>query len=58
MYRMLVGLCKAVSGLLLLINRFVTRAATLLGLVIATILLTGILMVHRACPAGIVVAIL
>jgi uncharacterized membrane protein YphA (DoxX/SURF4 family) len=57
-YLMFVGLCEAVSGLLLLINRFVPLALTILGPVIVNILLTGILMAHQGLPSGIVVTIL
>ena len=55
-YLMFVGLCEAVSGLLLLLNRFVPLALTILGPVIVNILLTGILMAHQGLPAGIVFA--
>jgi hypothetical protein len=57
-YLMFVGLCEAVSGLLLLLNRFVPLALTILGPVIVNILLAGILMAHQGLPAGIVVTIL
>jgi putative oxidoreductase len=57
-YLMFVGLCEFVGGLLLLVNRFVPLALTILGPVIVNILLTGILMAHQGLPAGIVVTIL
>ncbi|HVU48126.1 MAG TPA: hypothetical protein VHD85_18500 [Terracidiphilus sp.] len=57
-YLMFVGLCEAVGGLLLLLNRFVPLALTILGPVIVNILLTGILMAHEGLPAGIIVTIL
>ena len=57
-YLMFVGLCEAAGGLLLLLNRFVPLALTILGPVIVNILLTGFLMEHAGIPAGIVVTIL
>lgn len=57
-YLAFVGLCEAVPGLLLLINRYVPLALTIVGPVIVNILLTGILMVHAGLPSGIVVAAL
>jgi putative oxidoreductase len=57
-YLMFVGLCESVGGLLLLLNRFVPLGLTILGPVIVNILLTGVLLSHRALPAGLVVAAL
>jgi putative oxidoreductase len=57
-YIVFVGVCEIAGGLLLLINRFVPLALTILGPVIVNILLTGILMTHMALGSGIVVAIL
>jgi hypothetical protein len=57
-YLMFIGLCESVGGLLLLLNRFVPLALTILGPVIVNILLTGFLMEHAGIPAGVVVALL
>ena len=57
-YLFIVGICEVVPGLLVLANRFVPLALTVLGPVIVNILLTGILLAPMAIPAGIVVAIL
>jgi putative oxidoreductase len=57
-YLVFVGLCESVGGLLLLINRFVPLALTILGPVIVNILLTGILLSRPALLPGIVVAVL
>jgi hypothetical protein len=57
-YLLFVGLIEAAGGILLLINRYVPLALTLLGPIIVNILLTGILMTHMALGSGIVVAIL
>ena len=57
-YFLVVGLCESIPGLLLLINRFVPLALTVLAAVIFNILLAGILMAPQGLPAGIVVAIL
>jgi putative oxidoreductase len=57
-YLVFVGLCESVGGLLLLINRFVPLALTILGPVIVNILLTGILLSHRALPSGLLVTVL
>src|SRR5947209_15691532 len=46
-YLVFVGLCEAIPGILLLINRFVPLALTILGPVIVNILLTGALMAHE-----------
>ena len=57
-YIMAVGLFEAAGGLLLLINRYIPLALVLLAPVIVNILLTGVLLDHRALASGIVVAIL
>lgn len=57
-YIMAVGLFEVVGGLLLLINRYVPLGLTLLAPVIVNILLTGILLDHRAFPSAIVLVIL
>jgi hypothetical protein len=57
-YIAFIGLCEAIPGLLLLINRFVPLALTILGPVIVNILLTGVLMAHAGLPSGIVVTAL
>jgi hypothetical protein len=57
-YMMAVGAFEAVSGFLLLINRYVPLALCLLAPVIVNILLTGALLTHMALPPGIIVAIL
>ena len=57
-YIVFIGLCEAIPGLLLLINRFVPLALTILGPVIVNILLTGTLLVHTALPSGLIVTVL
>lgn len=57
-YLVFIGLCEAVGGILLIINRFVPLALTILGPVIVNILLTGALMDHRGLVPGIVVTVL
>ena len=57
-YLVVVGAFEAAGGLLLLINRYVPIALSLLGPVIVNILLAGLLLDHRGLPAGIVVTIL
>ena len=57
-YLVFIGLCEAVGGILLIINRFVPLALTILGPVIVNILLTGTLMDHRGLVPGIVVTVL
>lgn len=57
-YLVFVGLCEAVPGVLLLINRFVPLALTILGAVIVNILLTGLLMAHAGLVPGLVVTLL
>lgn len=57
-YIVAVGFFEAASGLLLLINRYVPLALTVLAAVITNILLTGILLERMGLPSGIVVAIL
>jgi peptidoglycan biosynthesis protein MviN/MurJ (putative lipid II flippase) len=57
-YSFIVGICEVVGGILLLVNRFVPLALTILGPVIVNILLVGFLMSPMALPAGIVVALL
>ena len=53
-YLVFIGLCEAVGGILLIINRFVPLALTILGPVIVNILLTGALMDHRGLVPAIV----
>jgi putative oxidoreductase len=57
-YLVFIGLCEAVGGILLIINRFVPLALTILGPVIVNILLTGALMDHRGLVPGMVVTVL
>jgi putative oxidoreductase len=57
-YMIFVGLCESVSGLLLLANRYVPLALTIVGPVIVNILLVGLLMSPIALPSGIIVTIL
>ena len=57
-YLAFVGLCEAIPGLLLLINRFVPLALTIVGPVIVNILLAGFLMDHRGLVAAFVVTLL
>jgi uncharacterized membrane protein YphA (DoxX/SURF4 family) len=57
-YLVFIGLCEAVGGILLIVNRFVPLALTILGPVIVNILLTGTLMDHRGLVPGIVVTVL
>jgi putative oxidoreductase len=57
-YLVFVGLCEGTGGLLLLINRFVPLALTILGPVIVNILLTGFLITHQALSGGLVVMVL
>jgi uncharacterized membrane protein len=57
-YIWIVGAFEAVGGLLLLINRYVPMALSLLAPIIVNILAVSILMDHRGLPAGIVVSIL
>jgi putative oxidoreductase len=57
-YLIFVGLCEALPGLLLLFNRYVPLALTILGPVIVNVLLTGLLMEPMALPSGLVVTIL
>jgi putative oxidoreductase len=54
-YLMFVGLCETVGGILLIVNRFVPLALTILGPVIVNILLTGFLMDHRGIVPSLVV---
>ncbi|MGB6688771.1 MAG: hypothetical protein WBE76_13115 [Terracidiphilus sp.] len=57
-YLVFVGLCEASSGLLLLANRYVPLALTIVGPVIVNILLVGLLMSRPALPSGLVVTVL
>jgi hypothetical protein len=57
-YLMFIGLLEAVGGALLLVNRYVPIALTLLAPIIVNILLVGILMSQQGLPSGIVVTIL
>ena len=57
-YIMAVGAFEVAGGLLLLVNRYVPLALCLLAPIIVNILLTGMLLTHRALASGIVVAIL
>lgn len=53
-----IGLAQAIPGILLLINRYVPLALTLLGPVIVNILLTHILMAPAGLPLALVVTLL
>jgi putative oxidoreductase len=57
-YIWIVGAFEIVGGLLLLINRYVPMALSLVAPVIVNILAVSILMDHRGLPAGIGVTIL
>ena len=57
-YMYIVGVCEVVPGLLLLVNRFVPLALTVLGAVIVNIFIVNLLMAPRALPIAIVVIIL
>jgi putative oxidoreductase len=57
-YMFIVGICEVVPGILLLVNLFVPLALTLLGPVIANILLVGFLMTPMALPTGLIVTVL
>ncbi|HKF48959.1 MAG TPA: DoxX family membrane protein [Terracidiphilus sp.] len=57
-YLFIVGICEVVPGILLLVNRYIPLALTVLGAVIVNILLTGILLAPVGIPAGVVAAIL
>ncbi len=55
---MVVGVFESVSGVLLLINRYVALALCLLAPVIVNVLLFGVLMSRQALPSGLVVTLL
>ena len=57
-YIWFVGFFEALSGLLLLINRYVPLALTFLGPIIVNILIVGIVLTPMAAPSGVVVAAL
>jgi hypothetical protein len=57
-YLIFVGLCELLPALLLLVNRFVPLALTVLGPVIVNILLTGFLLDHRGIVPGLIVMVL
>ncbi len=57
-YFVFVGFCEALPALLLLINRYVPLALTVLAAVITNILVVDVLMAHQALPVGIVLVIL
>lgn len=57
-YFVVVGFFEAVPGLLLLINRFVPLALTVLAAVILNILVVDVLMAPQALPVGALVTIL
>jgi len=57
-FMFIVGVCEVLPGLLLLVNRYVPLALTVLGAVIVNILLISMLMAPMGLPAGIVVAVL
>ncbi len=57
-YFIIVGFLEGIAGILLLFNRYVPLALTLLGPVIVNILLVGILMAPMGLPSGAVAAIL
>jgi uncharacterized membrane protein len=54
----IVGVCEVVAGLLLLVNRFVPLALTVLGSVIVNIFIVNLLMAPKALPIAIIVIIL
>jgi putative oxidoreductase len=57
-YFAVIGFLEALGGLLLLFNRFVPLALTILGPIIVNIFLTGLLMDNRGIPmAGAVTAV-
>ncbi len=57
-YIMIVGVFEAAGGLLLLINRYVPVALSLLGPVIVNILIVNVLMTPQALPVSLVVTVL
>jgi hypothetical protein len=57
-YILVVGFFEAVSGVLLLINRYVPLALTFLGPIIVNILIVGILLTPMAAPSGALMAAL
>ena|ERR1700756_1172685 len=57
-YIMVVGVLESVGGLLLLLNRYVPLALTILAPIIVNILLVGILLTSMALPSGLVVTAL
>jgi putative oxidoreductase len=57
-YFYVVGFFQVLSGLLLLVNRFVPLALTVLAAVIFNILVVDVLMAHQALPVGVVLVLL
>jgi putative oxidoreductase len=57
-YMIIVGMLEVIPGLLLIANRYVPLALTLLGPIVVNILLVGFLMDARALGTGAVVTIL
>lgn len=57
-YFYVVGICEAVPGLLLIVNRFVPLALLILAAVIVNIDFVDISMAHIGIPAGALVTIL
>lgn len=57
-YILFVGFFEAVSGLLLLINRYVPLALTFLGPIIVNILIVGLLLSPMAVPSGLLMTAL
>jgi putative oxidoreductase len=57
-YVFFISLCQLAGGLLLLANRYVPLGLTLLGPVIANILIYHLLLDHRGLPLALVVLIL
>jgi uncharacterized membrane protein YphA (DoxX/SURF4 family) len=57
-YIMVVGVLESVGGLLLLFNRYVPVALTILAPIIVNILVVGILLMPMALPSGLVVTAL
>jgi putative oxidoreductase len=57
-YIYIVGVCEAVSGLLLLVNRYVGLALVVLAAVLVNINATNILMAHQSMPMGFFVTLL
>lgn len=57
-YMAFVGVCEALAGLLLLVNRFVPLGLAVLGPIIVNIVVVNALMAPKALPLGILVTVL